>query len=113
MLLILNEVVSSLGTLLEFINAAVLVSDILVLFVSSSVILFFRYSVFLPTLLAACALLHLGIHVGMIHFLGHFCCSGSLYDPTRLPLAGWNLMLSTPLPFFFLMSVLFHDTASC
>lgn len=49
MLLILNKVVSRLVTLLEFIYAAVHASDILVLFVSSSVMWHFRYSVFLPT----------------------------------------------------------------
>lgn len=95
MLLILDKVVSRLVTLLEFIYAAVHASDILVLFVSSSVILHFRYSLFMPTSSATSALPHLEVHVGMIHSLGHFCCSGSLYDPTGLPLAGWNFLLSS------------------
>jgi len=95
MLLIPNKVVSRLVTLLEFIYAAVHASDILVLFVSSCVILHLRCSVFLPTSLAASALPHLGVHMGMIHFLGQFCCSGSLYDCPGLSLAGWIFLLST------------------
>lgn len=94
MLVILNKAVSRLATLLEFIDASVLASDILVLFVSHSVVLRFRYSVFLPTSSAGSCLATPGVHMGMIHFLGHFCCSGSLYDPTGLRLAGWNLLLS-------------------